>query len=69
MGPAQLHQSDIPPCHVLPLQATVLVSLLQPPPEVFELFDDVILMSDGRLIYHGPVPQVGWLVGGWVVKS
>ena len=39
-------------------QATVLVSLLQPPPEVFELFDDVMLMSDGRLIYHGPTPDV-----------
>jgi hypothetical protein len=30
----------------------------KPPPEVFELFDDLLLMSqDGRLLYHGPVGQ------------
>ena len=26
---------------------TPVVSLLQPPPEVYELFDDVILLTDG----------------------
>ena len=26
---------------------TVLVSLLQPPPEVYNLFDDVLLLSEG----------------------
>ena len=30
------------------LHLTTLVSLLQPPPEVFNLFDDVILLSDGQ---------------------
>nr|POE87236.1 pleiotropic drug resistance protein 3 [Quercus suber] len=34
--------------------ATVLVSLLQPAPETFDLFDDLILMSEGRIVYHGP---------------
>lgn len=34
--------------------ATVLVSLLQPAPEAFEQFDDVILLSEGSLVYHGP---------------
>ena len=29
------------------LHLTTLVSLLQPPPEVFFLFDDIILLSDG----------------------
>ena len=29
------------------MQLTMLVSLLQPPPEVFGLFDDVILMTEG----------------------
>ena len=29
--------------------ATVLVSLLQPPPEVYNLFDDVLLLSEGDL--------------------
>ncbi|XP_030956980.1 pleiotropic drug resistance protein 3-like isoform X2 [Quercus lobata] len=34
--------------------ATVLVSLLQPAPETFDLFDDLILMSEGKIVYHGP---------------
>ena len=29
------------------LHLTTLVSLLQPPPEVFFLFEDIILLSDG----------------------
>ena len=29
-------------------EATVLISLLQPAPETFDLFDDVILLSEGR---------------------
>ncbi|XP_059654379.1 pleiotropic drug resistance protein 3-like [Cornus florida] len=33
--------------------ATILVSLLQPAPETFELFDDIILMADGKIVYHG----------------
>ena len=45
-------------CALRALQATVLVALLQPPPEVFELFDDVMLLSDGRLVYHGPIQDV-----------
>ncbi|KAG2425086.1 hypothetical protein HXX76_013995 [Chlamydomonas incerta] len=40
------------------MQLTMLVSLLQPPPEVFGLFDDVMLMTEGRILYHGPVPDV-----------
>ncbi|PNW84179.1 hypothetical protein CHLRE_04g224500v5 [Chlamydomonas reinhardtii] len=40
------------------MQLTMLVSLLQPPPEVFGLFDDVILMTEGRILYHGPVSDV-----------
>lgn len=34
--------------------ATALISLLQPSPETFELFDDVILMAEGKIVYHGP---------------
>lgn len=30
------------------------MSLLQPPPEVFALFDDVLLLAEGRVVYHGP---------------
>ncbi|MBA0750724.1 hypothetical protein Gogos_002114 [Gossypium gossypioides] len=34
--------------------ATLLVALLQPSPETFELFDDIILMAEGKVLYHGP---------------
>ncbi|XP_061986018.1 pleiotropic drug resistance protein 3-like [Populus nigra] len=34
--------------------ATVLISLLQPAPETFDLFDDIILMAEGKIVYHGP---------------
>jgi ABC-type multidrug transport system ATPase subunit len=37
------------------LHLTVIVSLLQPPPETFALFDDVLLMNEGTIVYHGPV--------------
>jgi ABC-type multidrug transport system ATPase subunit/ABC-type multidrug transport system permease subunit len=36
------------------LQKTVVIALLQPSPEVFALFDDVMIMNDGEVIYHGP---------------
>ncbi|TYH43288.1 hypothetical protein ES332_D11G117600v1 [Gossypium tomentosum] len=35
-------------------EATILVSLLQPPPETFDLFDDIILMAEGKIVYQGP---------------
>ncbi|XP_022154233.1 pleiotropic drug resistance protein 3-like isoform X2 [Momordica charantia] len=38
--------------------ATLLVSLLQPAPETFDLFDDLILMVQKKIIYHGPRDQV-----------
>ncbi|KAI5069896.1 hypothetical protein GOP47_0014239 [Adiantum capillus-veneris] len=38
--------------HVLDI--TVLASLLQPAPETYELFDDVILLSEGHIVYQGP---------------
>ncbi|KAK2986390.1 hypothetical protein RJ640_008801, partial [Escallonia rubra] len=38
--------------------ATVLVSLLQPAPESFDLFDDIILMAEGKIVYHGPRSQI-----------
>uniref|UniRef100_A0A2N9IF51 ABC transporter domain-containing protein n=1 Tax=Fagus sylvatica TaxID=28930 RepID=A0A2N9IF51_FAGSY len=38
--------------------ATALVSLLQPAPETFDLFDDLILMSEGKIMYHGPRDHV-----------
>ncbi|XP_027114927.2 pleiotropic drug resistance protein 3 [Coffea arabica] len=38
--------------------ATILVSLLQPAPETFDLFDDLILMAEGKIVYHGPTDNV-----------
>ncbi|KAJ0014717.1 hypothetical protein Pint_21507 [Pistacia integerrima] len=38
--------------------ATLLISLLQPAPETFELFDDIILMAEGKVLYQGPHDQV-----------
>lgn len=35
-------------------ESTVLISLLQPAPEIFDLFDDIILLSEGQTVYSGP---------------
>ena len=35
-------------------QYTVLVSLLQPARETYQLFDDIVLMAEGKIVYHGP---------------
>ncbi|KAI8547246.1 hypothetical protein RHMOL_Rhmol07G0179600 [Rhododendron molle] len=36
------------------LQGTCVISLLQPAPETYDLFDDIILLSDGHIVYQGP---------------
>ncbi|KAK9170462.1 hypothetical protein Syun_002602 [Stephania yunnanensis] len=36
------------------MDMTMVISLLQPAPETFELFDDVILLSEGHVVYQGP---------------
>ncbi|KAH7834833.1 hypothetical protein Vadar_020121 [Vaccinium darrowii] len=38
--------------------ATILMGLLQPAPETFDLFDDIILMAEGKIVYHGPRSHV-----------
>ncbi|KAI9393540.1 hypothetical protein POPTR_006G248500v4 [Populus trichocarpa] len=40
------------------LNGTTLISLLQPAPETYDLFDDVILLSDGLIVYQGPRENV-----------
>ncbi|RVX01543.1 Pleiotropic drug resistance protein 3 [Vitis vinifera] len=35
-------------------ESSILVSLLQPAPETFDLFGDIILMAEGKIAYHGP---------------
>ncbi|KAK7255299.1 hypothetical protein RIF29_28706 [Crotalaria pallida] len=36
------------------LNGTAVISLLQPAPETYDLFDDIILISDGEIVYQGP---------------
>ena len=33
------------------MEGTILMSLLQPAPETFDLFDDVILLLEGKILY------------------
>lgn len=40
------------------LSGTAVISLLQPAPETYNLFDDIILLSDGQVVYHGPCKDV-----------
>ncbi|CAN8312242.1 unnamed protein product [Cochlearia groenlandica] len=35
-------------------EASVMISLLQPAPETFDLFDDITLLSEGQIVYQGP---------------
>ncbi|XP_027364375.1 pleiotropic drug resistance protein 2-like [Abrus precatorius] len=36
------------------MDVTMIISLLQPAPETYNLFDDIILLSEGKIIYQGP---------------
>ncbi|XP_023749630.1 ABC transporter G family member 32 [Lactuca sativa] len=36
------------------LDGTTLISLLQPAPETYNLFDDIILICEGHIVYQGP---------------
>ncbi|KAK4716225.1 hypothetical protein R3W88_014563 [Solanum pinnatisectum] len=40
------------------LDGTTVISLLQPAPETYELFDDIILLSEGQIVYQGPREDV-----------
>ncbi|KHN18743.1 ABC transporter G family member 39-like [Glycine soja] len=40
------------------MDETMVISLLQPAPETYELFDDVILLSEGQIVYQGPREHV-----------
>ncbi|RLN91156.1 hypothetical protein BBJ28_00007585 [Nothophytophthora sp. Chile5] len=37
---------------------TVVISLQQPAPEVLALFDNILLLADGEVLYHGPRAQI-----------
>ena len=34
------------------------MSLLQPEPQVYDLFDDILLLANGRVLFDGPREQV-----------
>ncbi|KAL0584637.1 hypothetical protein ABG067_005522 [Albugo candida] len=36
------------------MSRTVMIALLQPPPQVFDLFDNLILLNDSHVMYQGP---------------
>jgi ABC-type multidrug transport system ATPase subunit len=38
--------------HIMSL--TMVISLLQPSMETLELLDDIILLCEGQIVYHGP---------------
>ncbi|KAG7389065.1 hypothetical protein PHYPSEUDO_011334 [Phytophthora pseudosyringae] len=40
------------------LGKTVVISLLQPSPDVVALFDDVILLNEGEVMYYGPCDRL-----------
>lgn len=47
------------------LEGTAFISLLQPAPETYELFDDIILLSDGKIVYQGPGYTFKSSLNGW----
>ena len=38
--------------------STIVVALLQPEPQVYDLFDDIFLLANGRTVYQGPRESV-----------
>lgn len=47
-------------CKILKL--TIATALLQPSPEILEHFDEIILMSEGQIIYHGKLNEICTLI-------
>ncbi|KAI3442852.1 uncharacterized protein J3R85_000545 [Psidium guajava] len=40
------------------MDVTMIIALLQPAPETYDLFDDIILLSEGQVVYQGPRENV-----------
>lgn len=36
---------------------TIIVTIHQPPSEIFHMLDDLLLLADGRVVYHGPASE------------
>lgn len=43
-------------CHTL--GTTYVISLLQPSPEVYNLFDEILLLCEGQIVYQGPREEI-----------
>ena len=50
-------------------KTTRIISLLQPGPETFSLFDEVIVLSEGHVIYTGPIEEAGPYFAGLGYKQ
>ncbi|XWS59522.1 hypothetical protein CRYUN_Cryun08bG0129100 [Craigia yunnanensis] len=40
------------------MDVTMVISLLQPAPETYDLFDDIFILSEGQIVYQGPRENV-----------
>ncbi|KAG7384471.1 hypothetical protein PHYPSEUDO_002586 [Phytophthora pseudosyringae] len=40
------------------VQDAVIVALLQPTPEVVEQFDDILMVNEDHMVYHGPRTEI-----------
>lgn len=45
-------------CAVETMLTTSVVALLQPTPETFDLFHEVLLLDKGGIVYHGPREEI-----------
>eukprot|EP00798_Chlamydomonas_sp_ICE-L_P006714 gene6714-3384_t len=43
-------------CHYM--KSTIMIALLQPTPDTYEIFDDIMVMGDGKILFHGPKEEV-----------
>ncbi|KAF1789818.1 P-loop containing nucleoside triphosphate hydrolase [Phytophthora cactorum] len=40
------------------LGGSAVIALLQPTPEVVEMFDDILMVNEGHMVYHGPRTEI-----------
>jgi len=50
-------------------KTTRIISLLQPGPETFSLFDEVIILAEGHVIFTGPIEEAGDYFAGLGYKQ
>ena len=47
---------------------TAVISLLQLAPETYNFFNDIILISDGQIVYQGPVNKCLKFLNQWALN-